>query len=360
MKEKFQIPFSNDELIFGLLLCFLAAFIVAESRWTRLNNSNAISSQQPVDLYLDQATNLPALTNVLEDSGLIRSSREFRWAANILGWHNFRAGHYLVDHGFTYDQFLSKLARGIQDPVSMTILPGRMKGEIIRTVSNDLQFDSLAFAQTLNDSTFLSSVHLQKKEVIGRLFPNTYSLYWTSSPKAVFKRILQVFNKTVVTAYKSRFDTLDKSVDDIVTLASIIEWEAKVDSEKSVISGLYWNRLKKGMRLQADPTINFIIGKRRRLLYEDYKIEDPYNTYLHRGLPPGPITNPSLSSIKAALYPDDNDYLYMVASPDGSHAFSKTFEEHKRKSAKWRKWIQKQYRLKRQREDSLKNKQREP
>ena len=356
MKEKFQqIPFSSDELIFGLLLCFLTAFIVAESRWSRLNDSNAISSDHAVDLYLDQTTKLPELTNVLEDSGLIRSRNEFRWAADILGWHNFREGHYQIDHGFTYNRFLSKLARGIQDPVSMTILPGRMKGEIITSVSQDLQFDSLAFAKILSDSTFLSSVDLQKKDVIGRLYPNTYSLYWTSSPKSVFKRILQVFNKTVVSAHKSRFNELDKSVDDIVTLASIIEWEAKVDSEKSVISGLYWNRIKRGMRLQADPTINFIIGKRRRLLYEDYKIDNPYNTYLHRGLPPGPITNPSLSSIKAALYPQDNDYLYMVASPDGSHAFSKTFEEHKQKSAKWRKWIQKQYRLKRQREDSLKS-----
>ncbi len=104
------------------------------------------------------------------------------------------------------------------------------------------------------------------------------------------------------------------------------------------------------MRLQADPTINYVIGERRRILYEDYKIDHPYNTYINSGLPPGPITNPSLSSIEAALYPENHDYLYMVASPDGSHDFSETFEEHKRKSAKWRQWLQEQYRIKRQRE----------
>ena len=351
MKEKFKIPLSNDELIVGLLLCFFTAFIVSESRLARLDSENAISSKHPVDIYLKHPTNLPELTEILADSNLIGSRKEFNWAANLLGWHNFRKGHYLVDHGYSYEKFLSKLARGIQDPVSVTILPGRLKGKIISSVATDLQFDSLALAKTLSDSSFLASIGLDKKDVIGRLYPNTYSLYWTSSPESVLKRVLREFHKAVVLNNKKRFDKLDRSVDEIVTLASIIEWEAKADSEKATISGLYWNRLKRGMRLQADPTINYIIGKRRRLLYEDYKIKDPYNTYLHRGLPPGPITNPSMSSIKAALYPEDNDYLYMVASPDGRHAFSKTFKEHKRKSAKWRKWIQKQYRIKKQREE---------
>ncbi|HKK46880.1 MAG TPA: endolytic transglycosylase MltG [Balneolaceae bacterium] len=354
MKEKFQIPFSTDELILGLLLCFLTAFLVAESRWSRLNNHQAISSRHPVNIYLDHPTDLKELTDVLADSDLITSKPEFRWAANLLGWHKFPEGHYLVDHGYTYDDFLSKLAKGIQDPVSVTILPGRTKGEIISSIAHQLEFDSLSLAKTLQDSEFLASNNLTPKDVIGRLYPNTYSLYWTSSPKAIFKRILQEFHKAVISANKQRFKKIHKSVDDIVTMASIIEWEAKVDSEKATISGLYWNRLNKGMRLQADPTINYVIGERRRLLYEDYKIKDPYNTYLHRGLPPGPITNPSLSSINAALYPENNNYLYMVASPDGSHAFSKTFEEHKRKSEKWRKWLQKQYRLKRQHEKQSK------
>jgi UPF0755 protein len=350
LNHKFQIPLSGDELILGLLIFFFTAFFVAESRWFRLDNPEAVTSKIPVHIYLDHPTNLPELTKVLADSELIQNREDFLWAARLLGWHKFREGHYLVDTNFTYNQFLSKLAKGIQDPVSMTILPGKSEAEIVSSISSDLQFDSLAFASTLNDTSFLSEMGLSPREVIGRLFPNTYSLYWTSNPKAVFKRILKEFDKAVVKAHEARFKELDTSVNEIVALASIVEWEAKVDSEKATISGLYWNRLNRGMRLQADPTINFIIGERRRLLYEDYKVEDPYNTYLHRGLPPGPITNPSLSSIEAALYPDDNNYLYMVASPDGSHAFSKTFEEHKRKSAQWREWLQKQYRLKRQRE----------
>jgi UPF0755 protein len=116
----------------------------------------------------------------------------------------------------------------------------------------------------------------------------------------------------------------------ILTLASIIEGEAKIGSERSLISAVYHNRLRKGMRLQADPTVQYAIpGKQRRLLYRDYEINSPYNTYRHKGLPPGPINNPGLASIAAALNPSDVDYLYFVAAEDGSHIFSTTWEEHR-------------------------------
>lgn len=345
-----QIPLSNKELTLGLLIFFLTTLLVAGSRWLRLHNPHAISSEHTVHLYLDEPNDLDDLTELLADSSLIKSSDEFKWAARIFGWRNFREGHYQVDKDFDYDEFLSKLARGIQDPVSVTILPGKSKSDIVGSVSKDLQFDSLSFHQTITDSTFLAELDLKPQQVVGRLFPNTYSIYWTISPESLFKRILEEFDKSVWDPHKQKINKLDRTLNEIVTIASIVEWEAHNESEKPIISGLYWNRLNHGMRLQADPTVNYAVGERRRLLYEDYRVDHPYNTYLYRGLPPGPITNPSLSSIKAAIYPEQHEYLYMVASPDGDHSFSETFEEHKRKSAKWREWLQEQYRIKRQRE----------
>jgi len=341
---------SDNEVILGLLIFLISVFVVAESRWSRLENSRAVSSDEPVHLYLNQSAALPVLAQKLAELDLIQDQAKFKWAANIYGWNTFREGHYLIDQPFSYDTFLSKLARGIQDPVSVTILPGKSKGVIARSLSNNLQFDSTAIRQTLSDSTFLTKQEVDTEDVIGRLLPNTYSLYWTASPKVVCKRIFEEFHNAVVRKYRQRFNDLNRTVDEIITLASIIEWEAKSDKEKPTISGLYWNRLERGMRLQADPTVNFAVGERRRLLYKDYQIDHPYNTYQHAGLPPGPITNPSLSSIKAALFPEDHQYLYMVASPDGTHDFSKTFQEHKKKSEKWRRWLREQYRIKRQRE----------
>jgi UPF0755 protein len=350
LSKRFKISLSNNELILGFFLFFLTVSIIAGSRWSRLYNHDAILSEDPLHIYLEDQTELNSLSETLADSGLIKSQEEFQWAAHIFGWKRFRKGHYKVDKGFSYDEFLSKLARGIQDPVSVTILPGRTKSKIAEAVSDDLEFDSLSFHQTITDSILLSNLDLEPEDVIGRLYPNTYAVYWTVSPEAFFKRILEEFNRAVITPYQQRIDSLDQTVDEIVTLASIIEWEARNSDEKTTISGLYWNRLNRGMRLQADPTINFAVGEQRRILYEDYEIDHPYNTYRYRGLPPGPITNPSLGSIKAALNPEDHEYLYMVATPEGSHSFSETFEEHKQKSAKWRKWLREQYRIKRQKE----------
>ena len=135
------------------------------------------------------------------------------------------------------------------------------------------------------------------------------------------------------------------SLSEIVTLASIVEMEAKVADEKPRIAGLYLNRLSRNMLLQADPTVIYAVGERRRLLFKDYRVDHPYNTYLYAGLPPGPITNPDESSIRAVLQPEEHDYFYMVASPNGSHRFSRTFEEHRQASEEWRRWIQEQYRI---------------
>ncbi|TYP95183.1 UPF0755 protein [Fodinibius salinus] len=348
MSSQSNSLFTSNELIFGILLFFLSAFLIAELRWSRLQNSYAIHTDSPVHLYLDSQTDFKTLSQTLADSGLINDQGELRWAADLMGWKTFQKGHYLVDRGFTYQEFLSKLGRGIQDPVSVTVLPGKSMGQIIDKLAEALQPDSLAFHHTFTDSVVLARHNLNEKELIGRLYPNTYSLFWTSSPEKVLQRILREFNKAVVTQHEQQIDSLNYSLNEILTLASIVEWEAKSEEEKATISGLYWNRLERGMRLQADPTVNYALGERRRLLYEDYQIEHPYNTYVIRGLPPGPITNPSLNAIKATIYPKEHDYLYMVASPDGTHDFSETFEEHKQKSERWRRWLRKQYRIKEQ------------
>ena len=137
------------------------------------------------------------------------------------------------------------------------------------------------------------------------------------------------FKKMFTHEMKERAEELGMSVNEVVILASIVEGEAVLDSERKSIAALYQNRLKRHMRLQADPTIQFIIDDGpRRLLSKDLKIKSPYNTYLYGGLPPGPVNNPGLASIMAVLYPDSVDYLYMVANGDGSHTFSKSLSDH--------------------------------
>ena len=345
-----KIAINKTDLIVGIFVFGISVAMVTISRISRLYNARAISSSQPVAIYLHHPTGLDSLAYKFQELGVIKNEDEMIWAGKLLGWKHFRAGRYEIDGDYSYDVLLSKFARGIQDPVSVTILPGITQKRLEEELSHKLRFDTTAVRKAFQDSVFLAKLGMTKQEVFGRMLPNTYKFYWNSTPEQIIRRIVNVFNKKVQQSYAARLDTLRYSMNEILTMASIVEWEAQADSEKAIISGLYWNRLKRGMYLQADPTVNYAIGERRRLLYEDYKVDNPYNTYVNKGLPPGPITNPSLISIKAALFPDDNDYLYMVASPNGTHVFSETFAQHKRESEKWRRWLQKQYRIKRQRE----------
>jgi UPF0755 protein len=328
----------------GLVILFLCTVgAVGGSRLIRLNNPKAIHPGTKTDLYLKKNIDLQQLSHILTDSlHMVGNREQLKWAANLLGWRTFLPGHYRVDRDFTYNQFLLKVARGNQDPISLTIIPGQWKAQIVSTMAHHMRFDSAAISHVLQDSSFLAAKDLTPQTVVGHLFPNTYNIYWTSSPKSLVNHVLNEFNKKVLKPYGHRMHELDASPNDIIIMASIIQGEAEHNDEKPEISSLYWNRLKKNMYLQADPTVAYAVGNRQRLYFKDYKMDSPYNTYIHKGLPPGPINNPDLSSIKAALFPADNDYLYMVARPDGYHAFAKTYAKHQRQSKKWREYLKKQ------------------
>jgi len=344
----------------GITIFLFSFSMVFISRYSRLNNTAAIRTDSTRVVYLYHDSNIHQLNKILTKNEIQHDSLNLFWASHLLGWRKFKQGRYVINHDYSYNSFLKRLAMGIQSPIRVTILPGQTKKHFVKEVAGHFLFSADSLEKTMADSSVLASLGANKKDIYGRMLPDTYLFYWNMSPKEFLGKMLHEFHRLVVDKYKDRFTKLNKSVDQILTLASIVEWEAKVDSEKPVISGLYWNRLKKGWPLQADPTINYIIGERRRLLYKDYRIKSPYNTYINKGLPPGPITNPSLSSIKAALYPDSNDYMYMVAQPNGEHAFARTLAKHKRQSERWRRWLRKQYRIKREREraaaDSLKAK----
>jgi len=327
----------------GLLALFLLTVgIVGGTRLMRLMDNDAIYAARETDLYIEKKIGLNQLATLLVDSlHVTKDKEELKWAARLLGWRKFKVGHYTLEGASTYDALLSRLAKGGQDPISLTIVPGQSRDEIVKALSKQLWFDSLAIQKLLADSLFLAEQNITQTDLIGHILPNTYNVYWTATPKEVMKRIFQQFRKSVIKPYGERFKELDKSVNEILALASIVEWESAQVDEKPKISGLYWNRLQRGMHLQSDPTVSFALKEQRRLYFSDYEVENPYNTYIHKGLPPGPINNPSLSSIKAALFPADHDYIFMVAKADGSgyHAFTKTYAQHQQKAAEWRAYL---------------------
>lgn len=343
--------FSFREFIVLLSVFIIVALFTYSSRSIRLYSSEGIKVSEPVDLFLYERTSLAELTELMDGLDIDFDRDELNWAGQTLRWRVYSPGRYFIEENISYSDFLSKLARGLQDPVRVTILPGIDMGRLSRNLSLQLRADSLSFREIFNDSSSVAlELDLTAEELFSRMLPNTYEYYWTSEPEQIIRRVHREFNLAVEGGYSQEIENNSLNLDEIIILASIVEWEARVNEEKSRISGLYLNRLDKGMMLQADPTVVYALGERRRLLFVDYEFDHPYNTYRIRGLPPGPITNPALSSIRAVLFPEEHDYLFMVATPEGSHRFSRTFQEHQAASEEWRRWLREQVRIGRERE----------
>jgi len=343
--------FSRSESIILLLLFLVVALAVLGSRTHRLYTQFAIESDVDRVLFLYDRTGLEELSEKLDSLGLDIDKAELQWAGQTLRWRSFSPGRYEIEGHISYSDFLSKLARGLQDPARVTILPGTDIGRFSRSMAFQMRPDSLRFSEIFTDSSEIAlEAGLTGEELFSRMLPNSYDMYWTSSAENVVRRLLREFDQTVGERYRDEIEQHDMSLEEIIIMASIVEWEARHNEEKPRISGLYLNRIERNMMLQADPTVIYALGERRRLFFEDYQVDHPYNTYLIEGLPPGPITNPDLASIRAVLNPEKHDYLYMVATPEGSHRFSRTFEEHRQASEEWRRWIREQHRIREQRE----------
>ncbi|MEX0929835.1 MAG: endolytic transglycosylase MltG [Balneolales bacterium] len=341
---------SKREVAFGAGLFLLAFVLVFSVRHYRIHHSEAVISETMQVLMLHEPASLSELPALLDSLDIEYEKDHLQWTGRIFNWTELAEGRYEISGGYSNKNFLMRMVFGYQDPLNVMIPSGTTESSFIQRVSSQMRFQEDDLEATMKDSTVLSKLGVEEVNLFGRMLPNTYQLYWTDTPEQFLSRMLSEFERAVITPHSERIGELDKTVDEIVTLASIIEWEANIEDEKPVVSGLYWNRLHQNWRLQADPTVNYAIGERSRLLYSDYRIDHPYNTYRIHGLPPGPITNPAYSSINAVLYPEEHDYMFMVASPEGGHVFTRTFNEHRQKSREWTTWLREQRRTRELRE----------
>lgn len=328
-----------------LISCFAGVWL---NRTHRINDLTAIRYDQD-ELVLRENVALSGLIDLMQSEGFLFDESELKWVAKILGWKNFKAGHYLISPASGYDVFLSKLGRGLQDPVTYHLRPGQTPGRLAKSFSWSFKADSSAFIEAILDTIKAEDKGLRVEGLFARMLPATYELYWDSSPSKIVDRILNDFDKRTASMAEG---SSGLSLNEALILASIVEWEAAKDDEKPKIAGLYVNRLNRRMRLQADPTVSYAVGERRRLFYDDYRVNHPFNTYKIKGLPPAPINNPSITSIEAALNPESHDYLYMVAEKGGTgyHVFTKTYAAHKAESRKWTKWLREQYKIREMKE----------
>ena len=293
---------------------------------------------------IPRAASFEQVVDSLQAAGILRHRVSFVWLARLTGWHRqIKAGYYTFEAGASNYHLLSVLRRGLQTPVRVTIPPGSRPEVVAAVVCRALACAPDSLLAALRDSSLAAELGTDTLHLFGRLLPDTYFFYWLADPRTVIRRVHQHFLDFFTPERRARADSLGLTIDEVVTLASIVEWEAGPE-ERPRVAGVYLNRLRRGMPLQADPTVQYAVlqreGQKRRLLFADYQVDHPYNTYRFRGLPPGPITNPSLGAIDAVLYAERHDYLYFVADGEGGHVFSRTFREHVRAANRYRRLME--------------------
>jgi len=243
------------------------------------------------------------------------------------------------------NELINMLRSGNQAPVNIVLHNIRTKPELASVVQEKLEADSLAVIRLLNNSSYLEDYGLDTETVRAIFIPNTYEFYWNTSAKQFFERMYQEYQKFWTEKKIEKAKKIDLSRLEVITLASIVEEETIKNDERPTIAGVYMNRLRKGMPLQADPTVRYALQDFtiKRILKKHLVIDSPYNTYKNKGLPPGPINMPSIPSINAVLHYEKHDYLFFCAKDDfsGYHAFAKTHAEHVRNARKYQKALNK-------------------
>lgn len=326
------------------IFTFSVFFILYSALLNKTYNNSTVESV----VKITKGDNLRTVAEKLQESQVIYNKFIFIAAGRILGKQdNLIPGEYRFSGGQNYLNVLNT----ITDPtvirtVTVTIPEGLNIRQMGRLLQKQLGVDSARFVMEAKNDSLIKLLGINASDLEGYLFPDTYQFSFNSlnREKEIISVMASTFRKRITPDIRQKMDQKGITLNGLITMASIVEGETRYEPEKKTIAGVYYNRIKKGMKLQADPTVQYVLpgGPKNRLLFSDLKIESPYNTYLYKGLPPGPINNPGLGSILAALEPEDNRLLYFVAKGDGSHRFAESYDEHKKNIELYQQFLKEQ------------------
>ncbi len=319
---------------------------------SRFDNPVRPGDSTPRSFAVRKGESAAQISERLQSEGLIGDARMFRWMADLEGRAgDLAAGEYELYPGMKPSEILAVLAGGKTKPSEMVTIPEGWRSEEIaarvasRGVGSADQF--VAVVRKGQSALSVLSSRPDGASLEGYLFPDSYAIDSKTTPESLANRMLEQFDARFTTEMREKAAQQGMTIHQVVTLASVIEREAVKPEERPLMAGVFYNRLKEGMLLQTDPTVQFAVATgspdslkrygwwKQELTAEDLAIDSPYNTYRYAGLPPGPICNPGLASLRAAVEPEATDYLYFVAKLDGSHAFATTLEEHNANVARY-------------------------
>lgn len=284
-------------------------------------------------LLIPTGATFDQVVDSLKGAGMVRDEAALRWLAKRKKYvSRVKPGRYVIASGTSLNALVDRLRSGEQDPVRVTFTNIRTLPQLAGQVAKYLEVDSVTMLKALTDPEVQRRTGLRRETLISLFIPNTYEMWWTERPAAFIDRMAREHRRFWNTKRSDKAKVLGLSAAEVSTLASIVQAETGSRSDAPVIAGVYLNRLRMGMPLQADPTLKFALGidSVNRVLDADKRVDSPYNTYTHAGLPPGPINMPEPGFIDAVLDAPRHEYLYFCASEalDGRSNFARTYEQH--------------------------------
>ncbi len=311
--------------------------------YTWIYHSNTPSTLENAILHVPDDSTFESLIDSLSTKDFIISEKSFRWVAARMqfGDVNVKSGRYVIPPDMNNRTLINMLRLAEQTPVALTVRASTTLGLMAKRVSQQLMMDSVELMQYLQVA-YLPQSDYTEESILSLFIPNTYEVYWNISPERLIRRFEREQSSFWNEERRNAADEVGLTPFEVYTLASIVERETQSAQERPIIAGLYLNRLKNNMYLQADPTVLYALGDFtiRRVLYVHLEVDSPYNTYKHTGLPPGPITMPSMGSLLAVLHPADHDYLFFCVKPGGGgHAFAASLSEHNRNARAYHRWL---------------------
>ncbi|SFA55737.1 UPF0755 protein [Anoxybacillus pushchinoensis] len=336
-------------LLFLMIVACIGLFVYIRSALQPVDPND----RTPIQVDIPIGSSIYTIANILEKNGIVKDATIFRYYVKFKNHTDFQAGRYTLTKAMTLGEIAEQLKTGKvvkEAKLKITIPEGKQLTQIATIISQKTGYSSQDVMAKLTNRTYIEELMKKYPTVLtadmlnkdiryaleGYLFPATYSF---TEEKPKLEEIIETMiakTEEVLAKYREDMEARGMTVHQLLTMASLIEEEATEKADREKIASVFYNRLEIGMPLQTDPTVLYALGQHKsRVYYKDLEVNSPYNTYMHKGLPPGPIANAGETSIQAALHPAETDYFYFLATPAGEVIFTKTLDEHNREKAKY-------------------------
>jgi len=322
-----------------LIVCLVLMLGTATNFSLKLFRSNTNNQFDQGYLHIPTGSNLDDVVAIIKAQHILNNTESFKWVASKMNFKNIKPGKYKITKGLSNIELVRLLRSGKQEPIKLTFQNIRLKTDFAGYIGKNFEIDSLAFLNMLDSIDLVRQYGFDEETIFCMFIPNTYEMYWNTSKEKFFERMQKEYVKFWHTERIAQAKAIGLSPVQVSILASIVDQEALLNREMVRIAGVYMNRLNRGIKLEADPTVIFANGDFtvKRVLYKLLQKDSPYNTYKYIGLPPGPICMPSVAAIDAVLHFEKHNYIYFCAKEDfsGLHNFASNVTEHEMNARKF-------------------------